>query len=129
MHPNERLVRETYAAMGRGDGRALAEILTPETTWIIAGDSAKSGTYTGPDEIFRFWKKTAEQTGGGLQLELRDVLANDARAVALVDVHGQRDGRQLDARQVVVFELVDGKVRSAVFIYEEPQAYADFWAD
>ena len=29
------------------------------------------------DEIFGLWKRVAEQSGGGLQLEVRDVLAND----------------------------------------------------
>lgn len=129
MHPNERLVRDVYDAMGRGDGRFLAQILTPETQWVIAGRSAKSGTYTGPDEIFDFWKETAEQTGGGLKLKVRDVLANDDRAVALIDVHGHRNGRELNEGQVVVFELSDGKVQTGTFIYEDPQAYADFWEE
>lgn len=129
MHPNERLLRDGYEAMGRGDGRALAKLLGPGTRWVIAGRGPVSGTYEGPDEIFAFWKKTAEQTGGGLTLNVRDVLANDHRGVVLVDVEGTRNGRELHERQVVVFELDHGKVASATFIYEDPQAYDDFWTD
>ena len=59
-------------------------MLTAETQWIMPGRGLLSGIYRGPDEIFGLWKRIAEKSGGGLQLELRDVLANDDHAVALV---------------------------------------------
>lgn len=93
----------------------------------MPGRGSLSGTYTGPDEIFRLWKQIAEQSGGGLQLELRDVLANDDHAVALVTVRGSRTDRQLDQRQVAVFEFAGSALRSGTFIYEDPQAYEEFW--
>lgn len=129
MHPNEELVRSTYAAMARGDGRALGKVLGPDTEWVIPGSSALAGHYTGPDEIFGFWKRVAEKTGGGLALHVEDVLANDHRAVALVVVRGERQGHRLEERQVAVFELAGGKIRKATFVYENPDAYEDFWRD
>jgi hypothetical protein len=128
MHPNEAMLRDAYAAMAVGDGRALAKLLTPETTWVIAGSGALAGSYRGPDEIFGLWKAIAEQTGGGLRLEVRDVLANDERGVVLVTARGERQGRVLDGHQVAVFELGEsGTVRTATFIYENPAAYDAFW--
>ncbi len=129
MHPHEQLLRETYAAMARGDGRALHDVLTPGTVWVIPPGSKLSGRYTGPDEIFGFWKRVAQQTGGGLSLEVEDVLANDRRGVALVVVRGERQGRRLEERQVAVFELADGKILQGTFIYEDPAAYEAFWRD
>lgn len=82
----------------------------------------------GPDEIFGVWKKTAEQTGGGLRLELHDVLANDQRAVAIVTGRGERNGRTMEERQLVVFELSDGLITEARFVYENPSAYDEFWS-
>ncbi len=128
MHENERLIRGAYDAMARGDGRGLATMLTPETKWIIAGRGPLAGTYTGPDEIFGLWKAIASQTGGGLRLVVGDVLANDARAVVLVRAQGTREGKELDERQVAIFEVEAGKVTTATFIYEDPEAYDDFWA-
>lgn len=128
MHDNERLVRHAYEAMGKGDGSALAKLLTPTTEWVIRGDGALAGTYTGPDEIFEFWKLVAKKTGGGLRLKVRDVLANDDRAVALVDVSGRRGDVTLDERQIVIFELADGKAMSATFVYEQPDRYDAFWS-
>lgn len=128
MHVNEKLVRDLYDAMARGDGRALAQALTSETRWIIPGRGSTSGVYTGSDEIFGFWKRVAAETGGGLALALEDVLANDLRAVALVTVSGVRGERAFEGRQSAVFELADGKITSATFVYEDPQAYEEFWA-
>ncbi|MEM9036223.1 MAG: nuclear transport factor 2 family protein [Actinomycetota bacterium] len=130
MHANEALIRDGYAAMARGDGRPLAALLTPQTQWIICGSGHLAGTYTGPDEIFGLWKAIAAQTGGGLDLEIRDVLANDERAVVLVTARGERSGRILEERQIAVFELAhDSTVSSATFVYEHPDAYDAFWED
>lgn len=127
-HPNEQVVRDLYAAMDRGDGHALAKPLRPDTRWVIAGRSKLAGTYVGKDAIFDFWRRVARESGGGLRLSLRDVLANDARAVALVDVVGVRGETTLEAPQVVVFELDQGHVREARFIYEDQAAYDAFWS-
>ena len=127
MHANEKLVRDFYEAMGRGDGKALATAIGPDTQWIILGESELAGTYTGPDEIFDFWKVVYEKTGGGLDLSLRDVLANDERAVALVDVTGSRDGNVLEERQLVEYEIRDSRFVSGTFVYERPWVYDAFW--
>jgi ketosteroid isomerase-like protein len=128
VHPNEKVLRDAYVAMAAGDGRTLAQLLTPDTIWIIRGRGKLAGSYRGPDEIFGLWKAIAAQTGGGLQLDVQDVLANDDRGVVLVNARGARNGRVLDERQVAVFEFVEhGKVGVATFIYEDPDAYDAFW--
>ena len=128
MNDNEKLIREAYDAMARGDGRGLGGLLTPRSRWIIAGKGQLAGTYTGPDEIFGLWKAIASQTGGGLRLRVDDVLANDRRVVVLVSATGERLGRSLDERQVAIFEIDNGKVDVATFIYEDSEAYDEFWA-
>jgi hypothetical protein len=95
----------------------------------VCGRGKLAGTYTGRDEIFTLWKKIADQTGGGLQLELRDVLANDERAIALVTARGRRGDRQLAERQVALFEIDGGKITEATFVYENPDVYDSFWED
>jgi ketosteroid isomerase-like protein len=130
VHPNEAVLRDAYIAMAAGDGRTLAQLLTPETVWTIRGRGKLAGSYRGPDEIFGLWKSIAAQTGGGLRLEVEDVLANDERGVVLVIARGERPGRVLEERQVAVFEFAGpGKVRSATFVYEDPDAYDAFWDD
>src|SRR5687767_307260 len=84
VHQNEVILRDAYTAMAAGDGRTLAQLLTPKTVWVIRGRGKLAGAYRGPDEIFGLWKSIALQTGGGLRLEVEDVLANDTRGVVLV---------------------------------------------
>jgi len=129
VHPNELLIRDAYDAMGRGDGGALADLLTDTTEWIVRGDGALAGISVGPDEIFGFWKQVDRKTGGGLRLEVRDVLANDDRAVVLITARGERGGRVLNERQIVEFEIVGSAVSSATFVYERPDVYDAFWED
>jgi len=81
MQPNEKLLRDGYAAMARGDGKLLAEMLAPDALWTIPGHSPLAGTYIGLKQIFTFWKRVAELAPGGLRLEVQDVLANDERGV------------------------------------------------
>lgn len=104
-------------------------MLEPDTVWVVPGSSTLSGRYIGPDEIFGFWKRVAEQTAGGLALHVEDVLANDQRAVALVIARGERQAQHLEERQVAVFELAEGKISKATFVYEDPGAYDDFWRE
>jgi hypothetical protein len=54
-------------------------------------------------------------------------VANDDHAVALVTVRGSHTDRQLDQRQVAVFEFAGSALRSGTFIYEDPQTYEEFW--
>ena len=116
--------------MAAGDGRSLARLLAAETTWVIGGRGKLAGSYQGPDQIFGLWKAIAAQTGGGLRLDVEDVLANEQRGVVLVVARGERHGRHLDERQVAVFEFSDdATVRRATFIYEDPEAYDSFWSD
>jgi ketosteroid isomerase-like protein len=57
------------------------------------------------------------------------VLANDERAIALVTARGRRGDRHIAERQIAVFEMNDGKITEATFVYEDPTAYDAFWED
>ena len=129
MHPNEKLLRDGYAAMARGDGKVLAEMLAPDALWTIPGHSPLAGTYTGLREIFSFWKRVAVLAPGGLRLEVQDVLANDERGVVFVVGRGSRLGRSIEERGVHVFRFEQGRAKEARFFYEDQSAYDAFWSD
>lgn len=78
--------------------------------WHVGGRNPLSGDYRGRDEVFGFFAKVAEHTGGTFKLDIHDVLANDTHGVALVKATGQREGKTLDDNQVNVFHIEDGKV-------------------
>jgi len=94
-HPNEDLVREGFAAFGRGDMDALRkQIFTDDVRWHNPGRGPISGDYEGTEQVIQYFARVIELTGGTFSLELHDVLANDEHAVALVTVRGERAGKQ-----------------------------------
>lgn len=128
MHPNEKTLRDGYAAMARGDGRLIAQMLDPLAEWHIPGRSPLAGTYRGLDAIFGFWKRVADLAPGGLRLEVLDVFANDTRGAVFVVGRGSRQGLTIEERGVHVFEFEGGKARCARFFYEDQDAYDAFWS-
>ncbi len=128
MHPNETALRNGYAAMAKGDGRQLAQLLDPSAEWHIPVRSPLAGMYKGLDEIFKFWKRVAELAPGGLRLEVLDVFAHDDRGVVFVVGRGARQGRSIEERGVHVFEFKAGKIKNARFFYEDQNACDRFWS-
>ena len=109
-HPNEDLVREAYAAFGRGDMDALRkQYWTDDIRWHVPGRSTLSGDYEGPEQVIQYFARIFEATGGTLGIELHDVLANDEHAVALYTASGERAGKQLTDNLVQISHLRDGK--------------------
>jgi ketosteroid isomerase-like protein len=127
-HPNEDLVRRGYAAFGQGDMQTLDELFTDDIEWHAPGNSPVSGDFTGKPDVFGLFGRLGELSGGSLHLELHDVLANDQHAVGLGHATAQRDGRQLDDNQVIVFHLSGGKVSSAWVHTSDQQANDAFWS-
>ena len=124
-HPNEDLVREAYAAFGRGDMDALRkQYFTDDVRYHVAGRSPLAGDYEGTEQVLQYFARLVELSGGTLSLELHDVLANDEHAVALVTVRGQRAGRQLTDNEVLTYHIRDGKV-SEVWVHATDQYAAD----
>jgi uncharacterized protein len=110
-HPNEDLVREGFAAFGRGDMAALRkQFFADDVRWHVAGRSLISRDYEGTEQVLQYFARIFELTGGTFSLELHDVLANDEHAVALVTIRGERAGKQLNDNTVLAYHIRDGKV-------------------
>jgi uncharacterized protein len=113
-HPNEDLVREGFAAFGRGDMDALRkQFFADDIRWHVPGRNPLAGDYEGPEQVIQYFTRVFEATGGTLGIELHDVLANDNHAVALYTVSGERAGKQLTDNEVLVYHFRDGKVSEA----------------
>ena len=110
-HPNAQRIRDADAAFSRGDVAYLREAyFAPDITWHFPGRNALAGQYEGPDAVMAFFGRSMQLTQGSLHLEVEDVVANDARAIAIVRVTAAREGRTLDDRSLQLFEFRDGKV-------------------
>ena len=110
-HPNEDLLRKGYEAFGKGDMDTLRnEVFDSNIQWHVPGKSPIAGDFSGIDEVFGFFGKLAEITGGQFGLEVHDVIANDTHVVGLVTANGSRDGKNLNDHNVHVWHVKDGKL-------------------
>ncbi len=123
-HPNEDLLRDGYAAFGKGDVAGVLAIFADDIAWHAGGSSRISGEYHGHQEVTGFFQRLAELSGGTFRLEVHDILANDVHGAVLVTAHGERHGRTLAARQVNIWHLADGKA-TEFWTFAEDQAALD----
>ncbi len=128
-HPNEDLLRDGYAAFGRGDLDALQnQFFAPDITWHYPGKSPFAGDYHGTGEVAGWLVRTFEVSGGTIRVQLNDVVAKDDVAVALTTVIAQREGRELSDDAVQVFQIRDGKATEVWTYPADLYANDAFWS-
>ena len=127
-HPNVQRLRDGYAAFGKGDMDTVKQLWTDDVVWHVGGESPLAGDYKGQDEIIGFFGRIFEMSGGSLELEVHDILANDEHAVALVTQRGKRDGKSLEMNAVHVFNLRDGKTSEFWAFNEDDRRADEFWS-
>ncbi len=128
MHANERLLRDCYDAFNSRDIPTLLGMLADDITFRIPGESVQSGTFAGKQEVGRYFSIVGEHTAGTHRLEVLDVLANDARAIALVRALGERGDDVFDMTVVHIVEIADGKATEVRIIPTDQYAFDAFWS-
>ncbi len=124
-HPNETMIRTAYDAISSGDLQPMLNMLSDEIRWNVSGDSPLAGDYEGKDGVLRFFGAIAHQYDNTLTVQVREVLANDHRAVVLTAESGTIEGHRLNWSSAHVFNLADGVVVG--FTSYQDDAYHAFW--
>ncbi len=128
-HPNAALVRGLFAAFARRDVEAIDAILHTDAVWHFPGRRGQlAGSHRGRDEIFAFFVRVQELTGGSFHMELIDVLASDDHAAALFRGHGERAGRTLDNPTCLRLRITDNHVVEVWEFVWDLYAVDEFWA-
>ena len=127
-HPNVELTRRGYDAFAKADLATLSELIAGDAAWHVLGVGPLSGTYHGRDEVFNFFGRLAEETGGTFRLDVHDVLANDEHAVALCTLSASRGNKSVEFPVANVSHIRDGKVTEFWIATTDPQASIDFWS-
>ena len=127
-HPNVELTRQGYEAFAKGDMATLSGLMADDVTWHVEGAGPLSGTYRGREDVFGFFGRLAEETGGTFSLDVHDVLANDQHVVALCTLSASRGGKSIEVPVANVSHMRDGKITEFWAATTDPQASIDFWA-
>ena len=127
-HPNEDLVRRGFDAFSKGDVDTLRALFEQDAVWHAPGRGPLSGDHRGVDEILGFFARTVELTAGTFRVELHDVLANDEHAVAMYVARGDREGKTLEDKSVLVSHVRNGRLAETWQYFEDQYAGAEFLA-
>lgn len=125
-HPNIGVVRRSLEAFAKGDLDTFRELLAPDAVWHIPGSSPLSGDYKGTDEIFGFFGKLRDLTGGTFTNEVHDVVGGDEHVVILVRSTAKRAGKSLDQRRVGIAHVKQGKIAETWNFWEDQAAVDTF---
>jgi uncharacterized protein len=125
---NGALIRSGYEAFSMGDMETIAKIFSPDIQWHISGQNQVSGTYNGQDETFGLFGRLMELTGGSFSVAVHDLLASDDHVVVLVKESASRGGKSLEADEVHVWHVADGKAVEFWGISNVQHEVDDFWA-
>jgi uncharacterized protein len=127
-HPNEELVRRGFDAFAKGDVDTLRELFDQDAVWHVPGRNQLSGDYRGMDTILGLFAKIAELSGGTFRIDLHDVVANDDHAVGIYVGRGEREGRTLEDRNVLVTHIRNGKIAEAWLLNDDQYAADEFFS-
>jgi len=120
------LVKDGYAAFGRGDLPGLLSLLTDDVVWEIPGDGLPmAGSYRGQAGAASFFEKL-RQEADVLDFQPREFLADGDRVLVVgwERVKIKATGRSTDVDWVMSFAIRDGKI-AAFRQYTDTKAIAD----
>jgi uncharacterized protein len=127
-HPNVELSRRGYDAFAQADVATLTELIADDAVWHVRGLGPLNGDYRGRDQVFGFFGRLAEETGGTFRLDVHDILANDEHTVALCTASGTRRGKSIQTPVANVSHNRDGQITEFWTAATDPEATLDFWS-
>jgi len=127
-HRNATLIRRGYDAFSAADISALSELIAQDAVQHMPGHNVFSGDHRGRDAILSMYGQLAERSGGTLKVELEEVYANDDQVVTVYHSTGTRDGKQLDTRHALVFQMRGDQAVELTDVSRDETADDKFWA-
>lgn len=125
---NAELIRSGYEAFLKGDMDTVAKVFAPDIRWNIGGHNVLTGTYKGQEEVFGFFGKLMEATGGTFSMEIHDLLASDDHVVVIVKESASRGGKHEELDEIHVWHVDGGKATEFWGVPKDQQQVDAFWA-
>lgn len=129
MHQNAELIHRFLEAQGKGDPSVLNELLADDIVWHVPGRNLLSRDYQGKGEVFGFFARARELSGGTVRIAPIEIFAGDKHAVGLVRVYAEREGRKLGGElQAFTYRIEAGKIVEFWFLVEDRYSVDAFWS-
>ncbi len=113
--------------MARQDFEAGRKYFDPNVVYIVPGDNALSGKFTGPDAVMGYFGKLMALTQGTYKITAQRWLVNDTK-VALVTENYAEIGEKSHAwGEVIVFEIIDHHKHFIEMFQDDQEALDAFY--
>ena len=109
---NVQIVKDAFAAFGRGDIQGVLALLAEDIEWIVPGEGLPlAGTYRGHAAVASFFQKVLEMFEYS-SVEPREFLAEADRVLVVGFESGRvkATNRTFEAHWVIAFTVRNGKV-------------------
>jgi ketosteroid isomerase-like protein len=128
-HPNVRVIREAYVALGAGDFAGGLKNVAPDAVFHIGGSGPLSGAHRGSKEIETFLLGLVALTAGDQQLDISTIYADDEHGVVVLRETASRpDGATLDVDEVHLLGLDHrGRITELWDLPSDPEAHDRFF--
>ena len=124
---NLEVMRRTLDAFQRGDIASLSALISPEAIWHVPGRNPLARDYRGHPEVFGFFGKLMESTGGTFRLEPIDMLANERGGIYIDRARAERAGKSLDVMLILRVAIRDGRITEGWDCFHQEQLWDSFW--
>ena len=125
---NIEAVRRGYEAFSKGDIETLKALFSPSANWHQAETGVLRGNYRGAQAILEFFGQLANETAGSLRVEPLTMAASGDHVFVLDRATGNRKGKALDSKEVLVFKLDNGVVTEVTEFQSDYPSVAKFWS-
>jgi uncharacterized protein len=109
-HPHVQLLRDGYAAFGKGDFAALDDLFAEDIRWHEPGRNQLAGTYEGRPAVYDMFGRLMELTENSFRVDLRSVFADDDTGVAVVHITARRGEKSFEVTNAHVFRFTGDRV-------------------
>jgi uncharacterized protein len=117
-----------FKAFDAGDMAKLAQLFAEDTVWHGEATGQLAGEYRGRDATFSMFAQLQQLTGGTFRSVPLAMAGSGDKVFVLTEAKGEREGRSLSTRQVLLFTLSGGRVREVELFNANYSASREFWA-
>ena len=126
---NVAIMQRAYDAFNSADVNTLTELFDESAVWHLPGRSSMANDYQGREATFAYFGQLGQETGGTFRAQLERLVGDDDdRVVGIQRSTADRNGKHLDVRDCIVFELKDGRIVDGREHFHDLYAWDEFWS-